>query len=134
MCKFPAQFALPAPSTLLQCTVIEISRRVQRAQNGASNRSKPTAWKLFIFFFFYHYRTQWCELIVECTSLLNVASLEGQLKTAASHAETHGVHVNVIVLRGFFARAVVAELLQIFFEWFRDVLVSVNLKKKKKIR
>jgi hypothetical protein len=44
----------------------------------------------------YHYGSDWYERVVHAARLVDVAALEGHLQTAASHAETHRIHVDVI--------------------------------------
>lgn len=43
-----------------------------------------------------HDRSQWRHLIVDLASFLYIDCLEGDLETAASHAKSHCVHVDVI--------------------------------------
>ena len=44
----------------------------------------------------YHDWTDYRELVIQKTRLLNVASLEGDLQTGAAHPKPHAVHVDVV--------------------------------------
>ena len=44
----------------------------------------------------YHYGSKWDEGIIHAAGVFDITTLERQLKTAATHAETHRIHVDVI--------------------------------------
>jgi hypothetical protein len=44
----------------------------------------------------YHYGSKRDERIIHAPRLFDITTLERQLKTAATHAETHRIHVDVI--------------------------------------
>jgi hypothetical protein len=44
----------------------------------------------------YHYGSNGDEGIVHAARIFDITTLECQLKTAATHAETHCIHVDVI--------------------------------------
>ena len=43
-----------------------------------------------------HYGPKWDEGIIHATRVFDITTLERQLKTATTHAETHRIHVDVI--------------------------------------
>jgi hypothetical protein len=44
----------------------------------------------------YHYGSKGDESIIHAARVFDITTLERQLKTAATHAETHRIHVDVI--------------------------------------
>jgi len=66
------------------------------------------------------------QLVIEGAGLLDVARLERDLQTTASHAKSHRIHVDVIRQSGFLRRAVVAACRQILNVRICRFAVSVN--------
>ena len=61
----------------------------------------------------YEERGQWNQCVIQLPSFVHVTRLEGELQTAAAHAETHGVHVDMVDLCGTLPRLCVSYISQI---------------------
>jgi hypothetical protein len=48
----------------------------------------------------YHYGSNGDEGIIHPARVLDITTLERQLKTATTHAETHRIHVDVVIKSG----------------------------------
>jgi D-serine deaminase-like pyridoxal phosphate-dependent protein len=52
----------------------------------------------------YHYGSNGDEGIIHPARVLDITTLERQLKTATAHAETHRIHVDVVIKSGTMPR------------------------------
>jgi delta-aminolevulinic acid dehydratase/porphobilinogen synthase len=52
----------------------------------------------------HHYGSNGDEGIIHAARVLNITTLERQLKTATTHAEAHRIHVNVVNKSGTLPR------------------------------
>lgn len=71
----------------------------------------------------YHYGTEGCQLVVEHPCFLDITCLEGHLQTAASHSESHTVHIDVVWFGGRLCLSIISEGTVVLHErpWSFDI-------------